>query len=271
MSTTPPSDPWGMPPDRPDQPEPDQPIPNQPRPDQPVPDQPVPDQPIPDQPMPDQPMPDQPAAPGGPPTVDEPTADPWAAPPSEPTAGSAFDGPAGEFTQQPPVYPPAPTPPEMPYAGQRPKPNPPSSILTAVKLMYVGAALSAISFLTSLLTQDSVREQALEGDPTLTESELDAIVTVGIFIGVFVGLIGILLWVWMAETNRRGKSWARIVATVLGALNIVFTLVGLFIGQNSGLVVVFSVISAALAAVILYLLYRPDSNAYYEAVSDLRR
>ena len=252
MSTTPPSDPWGTPPDRPDQPAPDQPEPDQ-------------------QPVPDQPMPDQPVAPGGPPTVEEPAADPWAAPPSEPTAGAAFDSPAGEFSQQPPVYPPAPTPPEMPYAGPRPTPTPPSSILTAVKLMYVGAALSAISFVASLLTQDSVREQALEGDPTLTDSELDAIVTFGIVIGVFFGLIGILLWVWMAETNRRGKSWARIVATVLGAINIVFTLIGLFIGQSSGLVVVFSLISAVLAAVILYLLYRPESNAYYEAVADLRR
>jgi hypothetical protein len=246
MSTTPPSDPWGTPSDRPDQPEPDQ-------------------------PTPDQPMPDQTAAPGGPPTVDEPAADPWAAPPSEPTAGPAFDRPAGEFSQQPPVYPPPPMPPEMPYAAPRPTPGPPSSILTAVKLMYVGAALSAISFVTSLLTQDSVREQALEGDPTLTDSELDAIVSIGIVIGVFIGLIGILLWVWMAETNRRGKNWARIVATVLGAINIVFTLIGLFIGQSSGLVVVFSVISAVLAAVILYLLYRPESNAYYEAVADLRR
>ena len=261
MSTTPPSDPWGTPPDRPDQPEPDQPMP----------DQPMPDQPMPDQPMPDQPMPDQPTAPGGPPTVEEPAADPWAAPPSEPTSGAAFDSPAGEFSQQPPVYPPAPTPPEVPYAGPRPTPTPPASILTAVKLMYVGAALSAISFLASLLTQDSVRESALEGDPTLTESELDAIVTIGIVIGVFVGLIGVLLWVWMAETNRRGKSWARIVATVLGALNIVFTLIGLFLGQSSGLVVVFSLISAVLAAVILYLLYRPESNVYYEAVADLKR
>jgi hypothetical protein len=256
----------------PDQAMPDQAMPDQGIPDQAMPDQAISDQPETDQATPYQPEPDQPAAPGGPPTVAEPAADPWAAPPSEPTAGPAFDSPAGEFSQQPPVYPPAPTPPEMPYAGPRPTPTPPPSILTAVKLMYVGAALSAISFLASLLTQDSVRDQALEGDPTLTESELDAIVTIGIVIGVFVGLIGILLWVWMAETNRRGKSWARIVATVLGALNILFTVVGLALGQSSGLVVVFSVISAALAAVILYLLYRPpESNAYYEAVADLRR
>jgi hypothetical protein len=58
---------------------------------------------------------------------------------------------------------------------------------------------------------------------------------------------------------------------VLGALNIVFTVIGLLLGQSSGLVVVFSLVSAALAAVILYLLYRPESNAYYEEVADIRR
>ena len=159
----------------------------------------------------------------------------------------------------------------MPYGAARPAPTPPSSILTAVKLMYVGAGLSLLSFLIGLLTQDSVRDQALERNPDLTESELDTIVSVGIAIAVVVGLIGILLWVWMAETNRRGKSWARIVATVLGALNIVFTIVGLATARNSGGVVIVSLISAALAAVILYLLYRPESSAYYEAVSDVRR
>jgi heme A synthase len=143
--------------------------------------------------------------------------------------------------------------------------------MTAVKLMYAGAALAAIGFLTSLLTQDSVREQALERAPDLTESELDAIVAFGLAFAVIAGLIGVLLWVWMAETNRRGKSWARIVATVLGALNVVLTLIGLLTGQFAGIVLVFNLVSAVLAAAILYLLYRPDSNAYYEAMSDIRR
>ena len=186
-------------------------------------------------------------------------------------AGPAFESPGGDFSQQPPAYPPAPTPPQVPYGAARPAPTPPPSILTAVKLMYAGAALSAINFLTSLLTQESVRDQIAETNPDWTEEQLDNAVALGIAFAVVFGLIAILVWVWMAETNRRGKSWARVVATVLGALNIVFTVVGLFLGRNSGLVVVFSLVSAALAAGILYLLYRPESNAYYEEVADIRR
>jgi hypothetical protein len=242
MSTTPPSDPWETPPDRRDQAEPDQPRPEQPT-----------------------------TTPGGQPSVDQPPADPWGAPPAEPAAGPAFESPGGDSSQQPPAYPPAPTPPQVPYGAARPAPTPPPSILTAVKLMYAGAALSAISFLTSLLTQESVRDQIAEANPDYTEEQLDTTVAFGVAFAVVIGLIAILLWVWMAESNRRGKSWARVVATVLGALNIVFTVVGLLLGQSSGLVVVFSLVSAVLAAVILYLLYRPESNAYYEEVADIRR
>jgi hypothetical protein len=206
-----------------------------------------------------------------------PPSDPWETPPDRPDQAEpdqprpAFESLDGDSSQQPPAYPPAPTPPQVPYGSARPAPTPSPSILTAVKLMYAGAALSAISFLTSLLTQESVRDQIAEANPDYTEEQLDTTVAFGVAFAVVIGLIAILLWVWMAEANRRGKSWARVVATVLGALNIVFTVVGLLLGQSSGLVVVFSLVSAALAAVILYLLYRPDSNVYYEEVADIRR
>jgi hypothetical protein len=259
MSTTPPSDPWGTPADRPDLPEPDQPTLDQPASDQPAPDQPASDQPTPEQPKPE-----------------EPAADPWTVPPpgptGEPAATAGFDRPAGNYsaTPEPSAYAP-PIPQQIPYSEARSRPTPPSSMLTAVKLMYAGAALSAISFLTSLLTRDSARDELAEANPGYTEEQLDTALAFGIALAVIVGLFGILLWVWMAESNRRGKSWARVVATVLGAINIVFTIIGLFIGQNSALVLAFSLLSAGLAAVILYFLYRPDSNAYYEAVSDIRR
>ena len=36
---------------------------------------------------------------------------------------------------------------------------------------------------------------------------------------VVAGVIGILLWVWMAWANNKGRNWARMVATVLFALD----------------------------------------------------
>jgi hypothetical protein len=98
---------------------------------------------------------------------------------------------------------------------------------------------------------------------------LDAAVTVAIVFTVIVGLLSVGLWIWMAETNRRGRKWARIVATVLGGLNIVLTLISL--RQYTGFGTFLDIITVALAATILWFLYRPESNQYYAAVAGTPR
>jgi hypothetical protein len=69
----------------------------------------------------------------------------------------------------------------------------------------------------------------------------------------------------MAYVNGQGKSWARIVATVLGGLNVVFTLLGLRNQTAAG--VAFSLVGLLLAAGIVFLLWRPESSRFYEARS----
>ncbi|MBD0293250.1 MAG: hypothetical protein ICV70_06720 [Jiangellaceae bacterium] len=197
--------------------------------------------------------------------------------PAQPAYGQPADRPdeqrgdqRGEQRgEQPePGYPPgSPPAPSWPAGTPRARPTPPPSILTAVRLMYAGAALGAVIFVLTLVTQGSIREELERSSPELTPDQIDTAVSISIGIAVLFGLVGVLLWVWMAESNRRGKSWARIVATVLGGLNIVTTLFSLFTAQNMSLTTVFSVLSAALAAIIIYFLYRPDSTAYYQAVS----
>jgi hypothetical protein len=155
--------------------------------------------------------------------------------------------------------------PPMPGA----KPEPPSSILNAVKLMFVGAGLSALGVIVALFTIDSTREQIVEDNPEFTSGEIDTAVNVGIAIAVIIGLIGVGLWIWMALTNQRGLSWARIVATVLGGLNVLFSLIGLI--STSGLAIVLSVVNIALAGSIIWLLFRQESSQFYEAVSASKR
>jgi hypothetical protein len=48
-------------------------------------------------------------------------------------------------------------------------------------------------------------------------------------IGLFIvgGLIGAGLWLWMAWGNRAGKSWARIVSTVLFGIDTISALTAL--------------------------------------------
>jgi sorbitol-specific phosphotransferase system component IIBC len=165
-----------------------------------------------------------------------------------------------------------PPPPPLQYESSGPaaaQATPPPPLLTAVRLMYVGAALSAIFLIIGLAQADSLRDQIADDQPELSADELDAAVAIGTAFAVIIGLISVGLWIWMAVMNRKGRSWARVVATVLGGLNIVFTLIGLT--QNTGIGTIVNLISIVLAAAILWLLYRPESSAYYAAMSGPRR
>jgi hypothetical protein len=182
--------------------------------------------------------------------------------------------PPGPFEQPPPGAPTGPwasdTSPARAgvdtAADSRPEP-----IALAVKLMYAGAALSAIGALLTLLQRSAIEDSILDADSSLTESELDSAVAVAMAFGVVIGLIGAGIWLWMASANGQGKRWARTVATVLGGLNVLFTLLGLA-GMNSstGPSNVIGVVSAVLAAVILYLLWRPESTRFYDTNSPRR-
>jgi hypothetical protein len=142
----------------------------------------------------------------------------------------------------------------------------PSSIRNAVRLMYVGAVLSVLGGLSIFLQVDAIRDQIEEDDPSLTGDEVDTAVAIFVVTFVVISLISIGLWLWMAYANGRGQSWARVVATVLGGLSIVSALVGIATGSG-GVGIVFSILSVVLAAVILFLLYRPESSRFYEARS----
>lgn len=209
----------------------------------------------------DQPNGPQPEQPHTPP----PTGDPYAQPPNQGQVPPSYGQQPPAYGQQPPAYgqPPAFDP---AAAGYGQPVEPPKSILNAVKLMYVGAALSVIGLILGFATAGSVEDELRRQNPDFTEAEIDAAVTFGIVFAALIGLIGVALWIWMAIMNKKGRSWARTVATVLGGLNIVFTLIG-FSQGGSAASMISNVISVALAAAILYLLYRPESSEYYAAQS----
>ncbi|MGH8775851.1 MAG: hypothetical protein ACRDWI_11975 [Jiangellaceae bacterium] len=195
-----------------------------------------------------------------------PPSDPFGTPPpdrpGEPDPQRPPSDPA--YGQQPPSYPSVPPPPIPFEPAAGPAPQPPQPLRRAVLLMYAGAALSAVALIFAFGSRDSIREQ-VEDTQDLSADDIDAAVNFGYAFVIIVGLIAIGLWIWMAETNRRGKSWARIVATVLGGLNIVLTLFSL--SGGGGVNTIFQVVTIALAGVILWLLYRPDSSQFYAAMS----
>jgi hypothetical protein len=175
-------------------------------------------------------------------------------------------GPSGQWPSDAPASQPGPWASDYrsPAAGPMTKPQ---TILQAVKLMYVGAGLTVVGVLASLLQLDTIRDSIEDSDSSLTSSEVDSAVAFTIGFLVVTALVSIGLWLWMASANGSGKSWARVVATVLGGLNILFTLLSVVSGGATPLSLVISLVNLALAGYILWLLWRPESTQYYEAMS----
>jgi hypothetical protein len=150
----------------------------------------------------------------------------------------------------------------------------PESVNRAVLAMRIGAAVSAIYVVITLIMigslKDDIRDEFQRQNETFTQSDVDTAYAVVITTVVVTGVIGVLLWLWMAAKNKKGRNWARITATVLGALNIVFSLLS-FAGSsdaNPTLVgTLFTVINLIVAVVALYFMWRKESSAYYAAMS----
>jgi len=159
-----------------------------------------------------------------------------------------------------------------PSAGQGPepvRPGPPASVVMAVRLMYAGAVVSGLSLIIGLATVGNLRSALHKSDPSLTPSQLHNLQTVVIVGSVAIGLISIGLWVWMALMNKAGKSWARIVGTVLFGLDTLFLLLGLArAGAAAGTLASIITWLIGLGAVIY--LWRKDASEYFAAHSPPR-
>src|SRR5690349_3445839 len=157
-----------------------------------------------------------------------------------------------------------------PSAGRTPdpvRPEPPASVVMAVRLMYAGAVVSALSLIVGLVTIGNLRDSLHKAQPTLTPTQLHDLQTVVVVGSVFIGLISIGLWVWMAMMNKAGKSWARIVATVLFGLDTLLLLLGVArAGAAAGTLVSILTWVIGLGAVIY--LWRKDASEYFSAQSD---
>jgi|SRR5215469_15011321 len=149
---------------------------------------------------------------------------------------------------------------EMP----RQDPGAPPSVRTAVKLMYAGAALSALSFIIGLATIGSLRHAIINASTKpLTASQLHAAEVAGVAVIVILGIIGVGLWLWMAWANGRGRSWARIVAAVLFGFN-TLGLLSAIIRPNAIGTKIFDILGWAVGLGATIYLWRPDASEFFK-------
>jgi len=153
------------------------------------------------------------------------------------------------------------------------RPPAPAPVLTAVKLMYAGAAISAAGLITGLALIIVDIKAAARGQffgRSLATPQMRPLV---ITVWIVISLAGIALWLWMARTNGQGRNWARILSTVLFGLA-TLQLRGDFTQPvshaGSGATVLYYGATAMFAAAWLagaaavWQLWRPASSAFFK-------
>ncbi len=154
------------------------------------------------------------------------------------------------------------------YPGGSPEPEPqrvaPASVLNAVKLMYLGAALGAVSLVVGVLSGHAIRSAIEKAQPHASAATINTGVGVSVAFLVVGDLIAVALWLWMAWANKGGRRWARIVSSVLFAIDTLgaadgFARPGLAVSKVLGV----AIWAVGLAAVVL--LWRASSSSYFNA------
>ncbi len=168
-----------------------------------------------------------------------------------------------------------------PFPGGQPesgRPSVPASVRNAIRLMYLGAAVSLTSVIVDLATKNTTRSamwSALQtgirksGGVLPTQSEFDSGFAATLALVCVLGLIGVGLWIFVARGSRDGKDWARTTASVLFGLNTLALLIGppdLGIrGPEATVSRIFVGIVWLIGLAAVAFLWRRDSSAFFKA------
>ena len=149
--------------------------------------------------------------------------------------------------------------PEVPGHAGPLQPAVPAPVLDAVKLMYGGAAGTVAQLIIALAyIGDSKAYHLTVLGHHLTTAQLSHLRPLIITLVIGVALVLVALWLWMARATGQGKSWARIVSTVL------FGLATLELTGIHGIAQLFwAMLTWLTGLVAVWLLWRPASTAFF--------
>ncbi len=146
------------------------------------------------------------------------------------------------------------------------RPPPPPSVLKAVKLMYAGAIVSAVSLIVSLIIPladvASTKASIRKAHPSFTASQVNQVFNLGIGLAIVFGVIGAALWLWMARASSQGRNWARILSTVFFGISTLelFTV----LNAPSLLGLLFTVLLWVIGAAAVFFLWRGESSEFFK-------
>ena len=143
----------------------------------------------------------------------------------------------------------------------------PASMVTAVRLMYAGAAFALIWAIGVIVVSASI----VKHYPLASESG-DHRLAGAVTLAILLCAADIALWLGIARACRRGSSGARIAGTVLFAVHTVGVL-GVVTSSQAGLgpAKVLTLIGWLIALGAVMALWQPPSSAFFTAQASLNR
>jgi hypothetical protein len=131
--------------------------------------------------------------------------------------------------------------------------------------MYAGAAASLIGIIIALTTLSSIKSQIISKNPSLTTTQVNNAQHVAIGVLIASGLIGAALWLWMAQSSKAGKNWARIVSTVLFAIQTINVVAGAAAVASGGASRIYSIVIWLIGLGAIIFLWQRSSTEYFKA------
>lgn len=147
------------------------------------------------------------------------------------------------------------------------RPPIPQSVTRAVQVMYAGAAASLIGIIIDMTTLSSTKAQIIKRSPNLTPTQVTNAEHAAVGIFIISGLIGAALWVWMAQSCKAGKGWARIVSTVLFGIETLSVVAGAAAVASGGAARLYGIVVWLIGLAAVILLWQRQSTAYFKGAS----
>ncbi|NHN56497.1 hypothetical protein G9U51_11980 [Calidifontibacter sp. DB0510] len=140
----------------------------------------------------------------------------------------------------------------------------------ALRAMYAGAALSALSIPLTFAARGSIAEGIRATATTATQrGAVDDITTGTVGLMVTVAAVSVVLWLVLARLNRRGRWWARIVSTVLAGFAVLQTWSLVTRGHLPWYGIVVQLLIALTGVVAAGWLWHRSNAAHFERVAAL--